>query len=382
MVKMLREQVKIRFKIITSQCLGTAATPRARDVVLYGFGRIGRLLARLLLSKSRGNGQGLLLRAIVVRKKKIADLRKRAELLLHDSVHGEFDGVVRVDEEKNTIVANGQVIQLIYSKGPDQVDYTAYGISNAIVIDNTGIWKDKEGMSLHLKSKGVDKVLLTAPGSGVVNIVEGVNHDMMKQGERLVSAASCSTNAAVPVLKVVHDAYGIESGHIETVHSFTNGQNLVDNFSMKQRRGRAACTNIILTTTGAGKAVAKCIPSLKGCLTASCIRVPTPNVSILVMHLRLKSMAMTLESLSKLLSDASSSGPLRSQIDFITADEASSTDHIGNRHSSIVDSKNTKVHGKRCTLYVWYDNEFGYSCQTFRLLQRMAAESAASIDLF
>lgn len=305
-------------------------------------------------------------------KKKIADLRKRAELLLRDSVHGEFKGVVRVDEAANTIVANGQVVQLIYSNGPDQVDYTKYGISNAIVIDNTGIWTKKDALALHLKSKGVDKVLLTAPGAGIPNVVEGVNHEVMQPSDRLVSAASCSTNAACPVLKVVHDAYGIESGHIETVHSFTNGQNLVDNFSKKPRRGRSAVCNIVLTTTGAGKAVAKCIPSLDGRLTASCIRVPTPDVSVLVIHLRLKSTSMTLDTITKLLSQAASSGPLQQQIDFAMSNEASSCDFVGNRHPSIVDSKNTKVHGNRCTLYVWYDNEFGYSCQVLRLLQRMA----------
>jgi glyceraldehyde 3-phosphate dehydrogenase len=166
-------------------------TQKRRDVVLYGFGRIGRLLARLMLERESKCG-GPVLRAIVVRKKKQPDLFKRADLLLHDSVHGEFSGTVSIDEDANAIVANGKKVQIIYSPGPDKVDYTAYGINDAIVVDNTGIWRDQSGLSLHLKSKGISKVLLTAPGKGVVNIVEGIN-DVLIRDQSIVSAASCST---------------------------------------------------------------------------------------------------------------------------------------------------------------------------------------------
>lgn len=340
------------------------------DVVLYGFGRIGRLLARMLLSKFSSN-TGPLLRAIVVRKKKFDDLTKRAELLLHDSVHGEFTGHVSVDSSTNSIVANGCRVQLIYSDGPDQLDYTAYGISNAVVVDNTGIWRDARGLGLHLKSKGVSKVILTAPGKGVPNIVHGVNDTALKGDERIVSAASCSTNAAVPVLKVIHDTFGIESGHIETVHSFTNDQNIIDNLHKKPRRGRSAPVNIVLTSTGAGKAVAKCIPSLNGKLTASAIRVPTPDVSILVLNLRLKC-DVTREMVNSALETASRSRYC-DQIDFVTSDEATSSDFLGNSHASIVDGNNTIAKDRACVLYVWYDNEYGYSCQAFRLLRKLSA---------
>eukprot|EP00940_MAST-03C_sp_MAST-3C-sp2_P002149 g2149.t1 len=342
------------------------------DVVLYGFGRIGRLLARLLIS-SYSENSGPILRAIVVRKKRVPDLLKRAELLLHDTVHGDFTGHVSVDAATNTIVANGCAVKLIYSNGPDQVDYTAYGISDAVVIDNTGIWRDEKGLSLHLKSKGVAKVLLTAPGKGVVNIVQGVNDTVLKGDERIVSAASCSTNAAVPVLKVLHDAFHIESGHIETVHSFTNDQNIIDNFHKKPRRGRSAPMNIVLTSTGAGKAVAKCVPELSGKLTASAIRVPTPDVSILLLNLRFKT-STTREKVNETLRSASLAR-LSDQIDFVESEEATSSDFVGNSHASIVDGSNTIVKDQQCTAYVWYDNEYGYSCQTFRLLRKLANDA-------
>ena len=343
------------------------AQQKQQDIVLYGFGRIGRLLARLMLERESKCG-GPVLRAVVVRKKKQPDLFKRADLLLHDSVHGEFSGTVSIDEDENAIIANGNKIQIIYSPGPDKVDYTAYGINNAIVVDNTGIWRDQNGLSLHLKSKGVSKVLLTAPGKSVVNIVEGIN-DHLIQDQNIVSAASCSTNAAVPVLKVVHDTFGIVSGHIETIHSFTNDQNIIDNFHKKDRRGRAAPLNIILTSTGAGKAVAKVVPELNGRLTASAIRVPTPDVSILVMNLKLAKKT-TVDSVKKVLHEMSCT-TLSNQIDFVDSPEAASSDFVGNSHASIVDSKNLIVKDDQAVLYVWYDNEYGYSCQTYRLLRKM-----------
>lgn len=347
----------------------TPVESKQTDVVLYGFGRIGRLLARILLASS-SSSTGPVLRAIVVRKKKQPDLAKRAELLLHDTVHGEFPGTVSVDEKENAIVVNGTHVRIIYSNGPEEVDYGRYGISDAVVVDNTGIWRDEIGLGRHLKAKGVSKVLLTAPGKGVVNIVQGIN-DSLIEGETIVSAASCSTNAAVPVLKLVNDKFGIVSGHIETIHSFTNDQNIIDNFHKKPRRGRSAAANIVLTSTGAGKAVAKVIPELKGLLTASAIRVPTPDVSILVMNLRLKK-TIKLDQMKTLLFDASN-GELKDQIDFVKSDEATSSDFVGNSHASIVDSKNLIVEDDRCVLYVWYDNEYGYSCQTYRLLRKMCS---------
>ena len=221
------------------------------DVVLYGFGRIGRLLARILIEKT-GGGDGLRLRAIVVRKGAENDLVKRASLLRRDSVHGPFDGTITIDEENNTLTANGNLIQVIYSNDPASIDYTQYGIKNALLVDNTGKWRDAEGLGQHLKCPGIDRVVLTAPGKGALkNIVHGINHTDIGADDKIISAASCTTNAIVPVLKAVNDQYGIVNGHVETVHSYTNDQNLIDNFHKGSRRGRSAPLNMVITETGA-----------------------------------------------------------------------------------------------------------------------------------
>ena len=238
-----------------------------RDVVLYGFGRIGRLLARLLIERT-GPSSKLRLRAIVIRPGKEGDLAKRASLLRRDSVHGAFNGSITIDEEHNVIKANGAFIQVIYAKSPSDIDYTQYGINNALVVDNTGIWSDEEGLGQHLQSNGVAKVLLTAPAKGdIKNVVYGVNHDMIAKEDTIVSAASCTTNAITPVLKAINDKFGIKNGHVETVHSYTNDQNLIDNYHKSPRRGRSAPLNMVITSTGAAKAVAKALPELKGLLT-------------------------------------------------------------------------------------------------------------------
>ena len=192
------------------------------DVVLYGFGRIGRLMARILIDKTDG-GESLRLRAVVVRKGSAPDdLVKRASLLRRDSVHGAFDGTIRVDEERQSFVANGNEVKVIYADSPDSIDYTEYGINNAIVVDNTGVWRDQEGLSRHLQSKGVAKVILTAPGKGdMKNVVAGINNDMIDAADTIISAASCTTNAIVPPLKAMDDRYGIISGHVETVHALS-----------------------------------------------------------------------------------------------------------------------------------------------------------------
>ncbi len=343
----------------------------ATDVVLYGFGRIGRLLARLMIERT-GGGRALRLRAIVVRKgaaKK--DLEKRASLLRRDSVHGSFKGTITVDEEANTITANGNVIQVIFANSPDEIDYTAYGINNAMIIDNTGKWRDKEGLSLHLQSKGASRAVLTAPGKGVKNIVMGVNDADISPEDTILSAASCTTNAITPVLKTVYDKFGIENGHVETVHAYTNDQNLIDNYHKGDRRGRAAGLNMVITETGAAKAVSKALPAMEGKLTGNAIRVPTPNVSMAILNLNLEN-ETDKEELNAVLREAALHGPMQKQIDYSNSPEAVSTDFVGSRAAGVVDALATIAGGKRCVLYVWYDNEFGYSCQVIRMMQKMA----------
>ena len=342
-----------------------------RDIVLYGFGRIGRLLTRILVEKA-GSGEKLRLRAAVVRKGSADDLAKRASLLRRDSVHGHFQGIITIDEEENAIIANGNMIRIIYADAPENVDYTQYGISNAILIDNTGKWRDRDGLSRHLKAPGVARVILTAPGKGdIPNVVAGVNNELITPDESVFSAASCTTNAIVPVLKAVHDRFGIVSGHVETCHSYTNDQNLIDNYHKGQRRGRSAPLNMVITETGAAKAVAKVIPELAGKLTGNAIRVPTPNVSLAILNLEL-ARETDVTALNSYLRNMSLDSPLQKQIDFTNSPEVVSSDFVGSRHAGVVDSLATIVQGNRCVLYVWYDNEFGYSCQVVRMVQKMA----------
>ena len=349
-----------------------------QDVVLYGFGRIGRLLARLLIER-QGTNNKLRLRAIVVRGGGDGDLEKRASLLRRDSVHGPFNGSITVDKERNALLANGSFIQVIYANSPKEVDYTQYGIDNAIVVDNTGMWRDRDGLGIHLQSKGAKKVLLTAPGKGdIKNIVHGVNHTDILDSDVIMSAASCTTNAITPVLKVLDEKFGILNGHVETVHSYTNDQNLIDNFHKGERRGRSAPLNMVLSETGAATAVAKAFPKLAGKLTGNSIRVPTPNVSMAILSLNLET-ATTKDEVNDYIQYASLFSDLQHQIDFTGSTEIVSSDLVGARATSIIDSTATIVSENRVNLYVWYDNEFGYSCQVMRVVRDMAGITSPTL---
>jgi glyceraldehyde 3-phosphate dehydrogenase len=343
------------------------------DVILYGFGRIGRILARELVGQA-GKGEQLRLRAIVVRTRSSDDLSKRAELLRNDSVHGPFPGTVIEDLEKNALIVNGHTIYVIDAKNPEDVDYGQYGISNALLIDNTGISRDREGLSKHLKANGVSKVLLTAPGKGdIPNVVYGVNEKIHLENETIFSAASCTTNAIVPVLAVVEKTLGIERGHIETIHSYTNDQNLLDNYHSKYRRGRSAAMNMVITETGADKAVTKVIPQLEGKLTGNSVRVPTPDVSLAILNVTVKK-EVTKDEVNEILKDAALRGALVEQIQYSQSNELVSSDLIGNPCASIVDSPATIISKdkKGIVLYIWYDNEYGYSRQVIRFAKYLA----------
>ena len=345
-----------------------------KDVILYGFGRIGRLLARELMAKT-GKGNQLRLRAIVTRGDLNEEiLEKRAALLRTDSVHGQFSGTVEADPDSRVLLVNGTTVHMITAKVPEDIDYTEYGIDDALVIDNTGAFRDEASLSRHLKAKGVSKVLLTAPGKDIPNIVHGVNHrEFNPEKVSIYSAASCTTNAITPVLKVVEDSLGIEKGHIETIHAYTNDQNLVDNIHPKYRRGRAAALNMVITETGAGKAVAKALPTLKGKLTSNAIRVPVPNGSLAILNLELKSKT-SLDSINTFLKKYALEGDLVEQIKYSLSNELVSTDIIGTPAPSIYDSKASIVSpdGRNIVLYVWYDNEYGYAHQVIRLSKYIA----------
>ena len=342
------------------------------DVVLYGFGRIGRLMARILIAKTDG-GDSMRLRAVVVRRGKPEDdLLKRASLLRRDSVHGVFQGTIRVDEERQSFVANGNEIKVIYADSPQEIDYTEYGIDRCIVIDNTGVWRDEAGLSRHLQAKGAAKVILTAPGKGdIKNIVAGINDVDIADDDTILSAASCTTNAIVPVLKAVDDEYGISAGHVETVHAYTNDQNLIDNYHKAERRGRSAALNMVLTETGAAKAVVKVLPQLEGKLTGNAIRVPTPNVSMAILNLTLNR-PTTRDELNEFMRETALHSSMKKQIDYSNSPEVVSSDFVGSRAACVFDAKATIVNGNQAVLYLWYDNEYGYSCQVYRVLEQMA----------
>ncbi|MGV9004851.1 glyceraldehyde-3-phosphate dehydrogenase [Flavobacterium sp.] len=347
---------------------------KPKDVVLYGFGRIGRLLAREMMSKM-GKGQQLRLRAIVVRDKNDAVLlEKRASLLRYDSVHGDFEGSVQADPENNALIINGTTVHIITASKPEDIDYTKFGIEDALLIDNTGAFTSDEALQRHLTSKGIDKVLLTAPGKGMPNIVYGVNHLEHNPDEvNIFSAASCTTNAITPILAVIEANLGVVKGHIETIHAYTNDQNLVDNMHNKYRRGRSAALNMVITETGAGSAVAKALPSLAGKLTSNAIRVPVPNGSLVVLNLEVAK-ETSIEDLNTLIKKYALEGDLVEQIRYSLNNELVSSDIVGSAQPSIYDSHATIVapDGKSIVLYVWYDNEYGYSHQVIRLAKYIA----------
>lgn len=348
----------------------TSLVDKPQDVVLYGFGRIGRILARMLIERTTTKNK-LRLRAIVVRGGRDGDLAKRASLLRRDSVHGPFNGSITVDEENSALIANGTFIKVIYANKPEEIDYRDYGISDALIVDNTGMFKDREGLSRHLVPPGAQKVLLTAPAKGdVKNIVYGVNEDMIDAEDNVLCAASCTTNAITPILQVMNDEFGIVNGHVETVHSYTNDQNLIDNYHSAPRRGRSAPLNMVLTSTGAAKAVSKALPELEGKLTGNAIRVPTPNVSMAVINLNLER-ATNRDALNEHVRKIALNSKLSEQISYSTSTEAVSTDMVGAAEPGVFDAEATIVQDSSCVLYVWYDNEYGYSGQVMKVMRHM-----------
>ena len=341
-----------------------------KDIVLYGFGRIGRLVTRMMIQNT-GPGNYYKLKAVVIRKASDDDIYKRASLLSRDSVHGSFDGTVRVDEDNSCLVINGNPVKIIYANSPEEVVYSDHDIKDPIVIDNTGVWRDESGLGLHIKS-GASKTILTAPAKGdIKNIVFGVNDEILNNEDQIISAASCTTNAIVPVLKVLNDEYGVEGGHIETVHAYTNDQNLIDNFHKGDRRGRGAPLNMVITSTGAVKAVGKAIPELADKLTGNAIRVPTPNVSLAILSLILN-VDVDKENLNSYLKSMAFHSKYREIIGYVNSSEIVSTDFYSSPFASIIDSQATITSGNRVTLYCWYDNEYGYSKQVINLAKKVA----------
>jgi glyceraldehyde 3-phosphate dehydrogenase len=343
-----------------------------KDIVLFGFGRIGRIAAREIISQA-GKGEQLRLRAIVTRGNSDIEITKRADLLRTDSVHGPFPGTVIEDLENKALIINGHTVHMIDAKNPEDVDYTAYGINDALLIDNTGVFRDKAELSRHLKAKGVSKVLLTAPAKDIPNVVYGVNQETIDLNDSIFSAASCTTNAIMPILYVVDKELSIVKGHIETVHSYTNDQNLLDNYHKKYRRGRSAALNMVITETGAESALKKVLPHLAGKFTANSVRVPTPNVSLAIINVTLEK-EVDRDLVNETIKKYALQGALVEQIQYAFSNELVSTDVIGNPCPSVFDSQATIISPdkKNAILYVWYDNEYGYTRQVIRFAKQLS----------
>jgi glyceraldehyde 3-phosphate dehydrogenase len=366
--------VASELKHIIGEEAKAAKQVKPKDVVIYGFGRIGRLAVRII-TELMGRGEQLRLRAIVVRPRKAGEdheeeLIKRASLLRKDSIHGKLRGIVEIVPEDNQLIINSCRVQMIFAEQPEDIDYTEYGIHNALLIDSSGVWTDRKGLSRHLRP-GIDRVLFTAPGKEIRNIVYGINHgslDLENEEDRVFCAASCTTNAIAPILKVLNDKLGIHQGHMETVHAYTSSQNLLDNYHKKERRGRGAATNMVITSSGASSALNEVLPELAGKITGSSIRVPIPDGSLAIMTLQLNR-ATSLDEVNDIIRNAALYGDLFEQIMYSSSKEFVSSDVIGALACSVYDAPATKLSkdGKQLTVYSWYDNEYGYTRQVIRL---------------
>ena len=321
----------------------------ATKVAINGFGRIGRLVARAILSRP---DSGLELVAI----NDLADAKSNALLFKHDSVHGAWPGEVKADG--GDIIVDGKRIKVTAERDPANLPHAANGID--IALECTGFFTDAESAGKHLTA-GAKRVLISAPAKGVdLTVVYGVNHDKLTADHKIVSNASCTTNCLAPVAKVLNDAIGIERGLMTTIHAYTNDQKILDQIHSDMRRARAAGMSMIPTTTGAARAVGEVLPELKGKLDGSSVRVPTPNVSLVDLTFTPKR-DTTRDEVNAVLKAAAESGPLKGILQYVE-DPLVSIDFNHCPASSSVDSLETAVlEGKLVRVVSWYDNEWGFS---------------------
>lgn len=326
-------------------------------VAINGFGRIGRLVFRIMESQKDFN---------VVQVNDITDAETLAHLLKYDSIHGRFKG--QVSTKDDAIVVNGKTIKVSAEKEPANLPWGELGID--VVVESTGVFRKRSQLESHLKA-GAKKVILTVPAKDEIDatIVLGVNDDHLKPEHKIVSNASCTTNCLAPVAKVLHDKFGIERGLMTTVHAYTNDQRILDLPHKDLRRARSAAMSIIPTTTGAAKAVGKVIPELNGKMDGFAMRVPTPDGSVVDLVAILKK-TVTREEVNAAMKEAAA-GKLKGILEY-TEDPIVSTDVIGNPHSSVFDALSTMVLGGNMVKVVsWYDNEWGYSYRVVDLIKKM-----------
>jgi glyceraldehyde 3-phosphate dehydrogenase len=327
----------------------------AIKVGINGFGRIGRLVFRRALELGGFDFVGI---------NDLTDAATLGHLLKYDSVHGRFKGDIKV--EGNELVVNGDRIKITAEKDPAKLNWKGVDV----VIESTGVFRDKESCLKHIAA-GAKKVILTVPAKGEIDamVVLGVNENVLTGKEQVVSNASCTTNCLAPMVKVLHDAFGVEKGFMTTVHSYTNDQQLLDLPHKDLRRARAAAVSIIPTTTGAAKAIGKIIPDLKGKLDGFSLRVPTPDGSITDFVAILKKEA-TVEQVNDAFKKAANSS-MKGLLEY-TEDPIVSADIIGTHYSVIFDSLSTMVNGNLVKVVGWYDNEYGYSCRVVDLIKKVS----------
>lgn len=327
---------------------------------INGFGRIGRMVFRAAMSDPDFE---------IVAVNATTDPASLAHLLKYDSVHGRWDATIQAEE--NALLVNGRKVRILSDRDPNNLKWGEYGAE--VVIESTGKFRSRETAGIHLKN-GAKKVIITAPGKDEdVTIVMGVNEEVYDSDKHsVISNASCTTNCLAPVVKVLHQEFGIEQGLMTTVHSYTNDQKNLDNPHKDLRRARACATSIIPTSTGAAKAVALVIPELKGKLNGLALRVPTPNVSVVDFVATLKK-EVTAEEVNAALKKAAE-GPLKGILEY-TEEPLVSIDFVGHPASSIVDGLSTMVVGDRTVkVLAWYDNEWGYSCRVVDLARLVGSK--------
>lgn len=329
-------------------------------VGINGFGRIGRQVFRILY------GRGVEVALI----NDLTDNRTLAHLLKYDSIYHRFPGEVGYDDEN--IYVDGKAIRATAIKDPRELPWGSLGVD--VVIESTGVFTDADKAKAHLEA-GAKKVIITAPAKGEdITIVMGVNHEQYDPARHhIISNASCTTNSLAPVMKVLEEAFGVEKALMTTVHSYTNDQRVLDLPHKDLRRARAAAINIIPTTTGAAKATALVLPSLKGRFDGSALRVPTATGSISDITALLKR-EVTAEEVNAALK-AAAEGPLKGILAY-TEDEIVLQDIVMDPHSSIVDGKLTKALGNLVKVFAWYDNEWGYSNRVADLVELVLKRGA------
>ncbi len=327
----------------------------AIKVGINGFGRIGRLVFRRCLELGGFDFVGI---------NDLTDAATLGHLLKYDSVHGKFNGDVKVDG--NDLIVNGDKMKITAEKDPAKLNWKGVDV----VVESTGVFRDRESCMKHV-SAGAKKVILTVPPKGEIDamVVLGVNNDVLTGNEKVISNASCTTNCLAPMVKVLHDTFGLEKGFMTTVHAYTNDQRLLDLPHKDLRRARSAAVSIIPTTTGAAKAVGKVIPELKGMLDGFALRVPTPDGSITDLVATLKKEA-TIEEINDAFKKAAGSS-LKGILEY-TEDPIVSADIVGNEHSNIFDSLSTMANGNLVKVVGWYDNEYGYSCRVVDLMKMVS----------